>query len=100
MGWPNSVDDNTIFVEGMCNNHVVFMDQKRKMIHGKEDDCRSTTKKDNMIKSILKETRAASMNAEEVSQHTLMDVENFAKYGKEGIVPTNKQRLISRKLKV
>ena len=52
-GWSDPVDDNTILAEVMCDNHEVFVDEKRKRMEGQEGpskryETRSTKKKENV----------------------------------------------------
>ena len=49
--WSDPVDDNTLLVEVLCDNHEVFVDEKRKTIEeqggsSKKHETRSTKKKE------------------------------------------------------
>jgi hypothetical protein len=87
------VDNTTSFVEVVCDNYKALVDEKRKRTTdedgvSKRPNTRSGKRKEQVQPTAWREVGETSGNPSGTTQQARMEVDDFAKKGKERVTPT------------
>jgi hypothetical protein len=92
-GWANPVDNITSFAEVVCDNYEALVDEKRKRTAdedgvSKQANTRSGRRAEQVQPTARREVGETSANPSGTTQPWRMEVDDFAKKGKERVAPT------------